>query len=333
MKKRRVFGVLMASVMLAGLALTGCSAESTDGGNDTKDNGKKTIGVSLFYRRDEYYKDLDVAFRKEADAAGLNIVLQDADSDPAKQTQQIEDFIQQGVDAIAIAPADPVGLVPVMESAVDAGIPVVVYDNIVESDKISTTVGFDYMDDGKQVGDWTVDYINKNLGGKAKVAIIDFMQSPIVCGQRATGFENAVKSLPGVEVVTRQDGKATRADAMSVMENILTANPDINVVYGINLDTCAGAKAAIEAAGRDDIIVVGSGYGEEVFKALEENDKYMKCFSSSSPQTQAKDTVAAIVKLLAGESVPKETISKSEMYTAETIKDFDWKSIIAERDK
>ena len=83
----------------------------------------------------------------------------------------------------------------------------------------------------------------------ANVAVIDFPQSSIVCGLRAQGFIDGVKKLPGVKIVAQQDGKATRSDSMNVMENILTANPDVQVVYGINFDTCAGAKAAIEAAG------------------------------------------------------------------------------------
>ncbi len=330
MNAKKILALAVCSTLVLGSMLAGCGKKPATGEGDKVE---KVVGVSLFYRRDEYYKDLDAAFEKEAKAAGIKVIIQDADSDPAKQTQQIEDFVQQKVDAIALAATDPAGMVPAIEAAVNAGIPVVTYDGDANTDKTSTFVGFDYYDDGKMVGDWAAKYIEENLGGKAKVAVIDFPQSSIVCGQRAQGFIDAVKKLPGVEIVAQQDGKASRSDSMNVMENILTANPGVQVVYGINFDTAAGAKAAIEAAGRTDIIVTGSAYGEECFKALEANDPIMKAFSSSSPQIQAKDTIASIVKLLNGESIQKQTLSKSQLYDATTIKDYDWKSVIAERNK
>ena len=330
MNAKRTLALVVCSTLVLGSMLAGCSAKPVA---SKEDKAEKVVGVSLFYRRDEYYKDLDASFEKEAKAAGIKVIIQDADTDPAKQTQQIEDFVQQKVDAIALAAADPAGMVPAIEAAVKAGIPVVTYDGDAETDMTATFVGFDYYDDGKMVGEWAAKYIEENLGGKAKVAVIDFPQSAIVCAQRAQGFIDAVKTLPGVEIVARQDGKASRSDSMNVMENILTANPDVQVVYGINFDTAAGAKAAIEAAGRTDIIVTGSAYGEECFKALEANDPIMKAFSSSSPQIQARDTIASIVKILNGETIPKQTLSKSQLYDAVTIKDYDWKSVIAERNQ
>ena len=331
MKQKRLIAAAVCALMLVGGMLTGCGGQPNAKEGDKKE--EKVIGISLFYRRDEYYKDLDAAFQKEAKKAGVKVIIQDADSDPAKQTQQVEDFVQQKVDAIALAAADPAGLVPAIEAAVKAGIPVVTYDGDANTDKTSTFVGFDYYDDGQMVGNWAAQYIKDNLGGKAKVAVIDFPQSAIVCAQRAQGFIDAVKTLPGVEIVAQQDGKASRSDSMNVMENILTANPDVQVVYGINFDTCAGAKAAIEAANRKDIIVTGSAYGEECFKSLEADDPIMKAFSSSSPQTQAKDTIESIVKIFNGETIDKKTLSKSQLYDATSIKDYDWKSIIEERGK
>jgi ribose transport system substrate-binding protein len=328
MKSKRILALALGILILAGGLLAGCAGKpETDG----EDKEEKVVGISLFYRRDEYYKDLDAAFQKEAKAAGLKVIIQDADSDPAKQTQQIEDFVQQGVDAIALAATDPAGMVPAIDAAVDAGIPVVTYDGDANTDKTSTFVGFDFYDDGYMVGKWTAEYINENLDGKAKVAVIDFPQSAIVCAQRAQGFIDAILESTDSEIVAQQDGKASRSDSMNVMENILTANPDVQVVFGINFDTCAGAKAAIDAADNKNVIVVGTAYGEESFLALENDDPILKAFAFSSPQVQARDTIASIVKILNGEEIPKETLSKSQLLDSTSIKDYDWESIIAER--
>jgi len=281
-----VLALLILLTMFAGCgtdkapANTGNTSQQTEkasGNDEDKSSGseqkvaedsakKKVIGISLFYRRDEYYKDLESSFKYEAEKLGYNLIIQDADADPAKQTQQLEDFVQQKVDAIALSACDPAGLVPAIDAASDAGIPVFTYDGPSESKKVITHVGFDFYEDGVSIGKWAKKYIEDNLGGKAKVAIIDFPQSAIVCGLRAKGFRDVMESMEGVKVVAQQDGKASRTDSMAVMENILTANPDVNVVFGINYDTAAGAAAAIQAAGRNDIIVTGGAWGVEPFE-------------------------------------------------------------------
>ncbi|MDD3840816.1 MAG: substrate-binding domain-containing protein [Clostridia bacterium] len=295
------------------------------------DGEKKVIGVSLFYRRDEYYKDIEASFMHEAEKAGYELLIQDADSDPAKQTQQMEDFVQKGVDAIALACADPAGLVPAIEDAIDKGIPVFTYDGPSESEKVISHIGFDFYEDGASVGRWVKKYIEENLDGKAQVAIIDFPQSAIVCGLRAQGFREVMESMEGVEIVAQQDGKATRTDSMAVMENILTAHPDVDAVFGINYDTAAGAASAIEAAGRDDIIVTGGAWGVEPFEQLESNHPILKAFFVTSPAVQAHDTIQAIKDHFDGKELPKEIKSESTVYDADNIKELDWKAIVERR--
>ena len=292
-----------------------------------------TVGVNLYYRRDEYYVDLESTFKSYGAEKGYNMVITDADGDVPTQISQMEDFITQGVDYILLAAADPVALIPVCQEAVDAGIPVICYDGGIEGEGVaSTKVIFDFYNDGEICGQWAADYIAANLADKetVKVAILDFPASPIVCGLRAQGFKETIEKVANVEIVAIQDGKASRADSMSVMENILTANPDIDIVYGINYDTGAGAAAAIEAAG-SSAIVCCNAWGQEGFQQLEDNHPIIKCMAASSPITQAKDAIDAIGKLMAGEELPAEPLSYSTLLTAENINEFDWESIIAMR--
>lgn len=294
------------------------------------DEAQKTIGVGLFYRRDEYYADLESTFLKYGAEKGYNMVIQDADADVNKQIQQMEDFITQGVDAIAISATDPDALVDVIERAIGKGIPVICFDGSANSDKISTKVIFDYALNGKMTGEWAVDYINNELGGNAKVAILDFPASPVVCVPMADGFEACVKELPGVEVVARQDGKASRTDSMAVTENLLMANPDLDIVYGINFDTGAGALAAIQAA-NSDCIVICAGWASEGFELLEKDDKNLKVMCANIPVVQATDTIDAIERVFNGEELPEETLSVPTLLDAETIKDFDWRTVVDAR--
>ena len=291
-----------------------------------------TLGVDLYYRRDEYYVDLKATFTNYGAEKGYNMIIADADGDVSRQIQQVEDFITAGVDAIAIAVADPDALVDVLDRAVDAGIPVVCFDGGANSEKISTKVIFDYAKNGQLTGEWAVNYINTELAGKekVKVAILDFPASPVVSMPMADAFQACVEALDNVEIVARQDGKANRTDSMTAAENILTANPDIDIFYGINFDTGAGALAAIQAA-NSDAIVICAGWASEVFEMLEANDKNLKVMCANVPITQARDTIDAIGKIFAGEELPKETISMPTLLDATTIADFDWESAVAAR--
>ncbi|MCQ2438033.1 MAG: substrate-binding domain-containing protein [Clostridia bacterium] len=312
-----VLAVLMSTLVFFAVAL------AEDG---------KVIGVDLYYRRDEYYVDLESTFATYGAEQGYVMNIQDADGDVAKQIQQVEDFITAGVDAIAIAVADPDALAPVLEEAVAAGIPVVCYDGGANSDMISTKVIFDYAYNGQLCGEWAVNYIQTELADKdtVKVAILDFPASPVVCVPMADTFQATVEALGNVEIVARQDGKAHRADSMAAAENILTANPDIDIFYGINFDTGMGAVSAIQAA-NSNAVVICAGWASEGFEMLEANDAILKVMCANVPVIQAQDTVDAITKIYAGEELPKETLSMPMLLDASNIGEYDWESIVAAR--
>lgn len=333
MKKTLRLLVLVLALAMVFSLFVGCDqkeAADTDSGDETVSDNKIKVGVSLFYRRDEYYKDLDAGFVHEAEKLGYELIIQDADADPAKQTQQIEDFVTEGVDIIALAATDPDGMVPAIEDAVAAGIPVLTFDGPANTDKVLTHVGFDFYEDGYNIGLWAKDYIEKELGGVAQVAVIDFPQSAIVCGQRTTGFIDAVTELEGVEIVAQQDGKAARTESMAAAETILTANPDIDMFFGVNYDTGAGAKAAIEAAG-SDAVVVTIAWAVEAFEELANEDPIMKAMSVASPAVQAADTLKAISEYFAGDELPADYLSHSSVYDSSNINTLDYAAIVARR--
>ena len=342
---KKTLALILALVMV--LALCACGAQQAAPAAQTEEkteaapaaaeeaapaaeDDEVVVGVSLFYRRDEYYVDLESTFKTYGAEKGYKMLITDADADATTQIGQVEDFITQGVDIILLSACDPDALIDPVQKAIDAGIPVICYDGTINSEITATKVIFDFYEDGQIVGEWAAKYIEENLGGVAEVAVLDFPASPIVCGLRAQGFVDAVSKLEGVTIVAQQDGKASRADSMSVMENILTANPNVALVYGINYDTGKGAADAIEAA-NSKAVVCCNAWGQEGFLELENEDTIVKCMAASSPVTQARDAIDAIEVALAGGELPVETLSHSTLLTAENIKDFDWRSVVAAR--
>lgn len=353
MKKRtvkRLLAVGLASVMLLGTAACGKKQEEApaepeapaeaeaeapaeeEGEAPAEASGDKiTVGVNLYYKRDEYYADLDSTFKQYGAELGYDIVVTDADGDVATQIHQVEDFVTQGVDAILIAVADPEALIPPIQAAVDAGIPVICYDGGINGDGIAATKCiFDYPENGRIAADWICDYVDENLGGKADVAVLDFPPSAAVGVPTVNGLLERLAEHDGINIVAQQDGKASRVDSLAAMENILTANPDVDIVYAFNLDMTIGAANAIEAAG-SKCVAIGGGWGQEGFEMLENDHPIIKALVSSSPVTQAHDALDAVAPALAGEELPPETLSHATLLTKDTIGDFDWRSVVEAR--
>lgn len=293
--------------------------------------GRPRVGISLFYRRDEFYKDLESGFLSGAEEYGFIVNIQDADADPGRQTQQLEDFIAMGVDVIAFAASDPDGLIPAVQDANRAGIPVFTFDGGVNGGEVVSFIGMDNYLAGKLAGEWAKEYILSELGGRANIVILDFPQSAVVCGDRVRGFTDVVNTIPNARIVAQQDGKASRTESMSVMENILTAHPKIDVVFGINDDTIFGGIAACEAAGRTEMVFVDVGWSQELFLKLKNNDLYVRASAVQNPYDMAVSTMKAINDYLDGKSLPPEILQSAVLVTSENVDEIGWEEIVAKR--
>jgi len=335
---KKWLGAILVIMLLFTMACsTGGSPDGTASQKEDPPESVKTftIGISLLYRQDEYYKDLESTFTNTAEKYNFELKIQDANLDLAAQISQIEDFVTMGVDAIAFAPVDGVGVIPAVEEAMKKGIPVFVFDSAIESDAPVSQITFDLYNDGAIMGDWALEYIKKNMDNKCNIAILDFAAEPNGSVIRSNGFQETIEKagIEGIKIVTRQDGEASRTASMEKMENILTAHPDVNMVFGINFDTCAGAKAACVAAGRENISIVGLGWGVEAFEALENNDPMYKSWFVPAPTVLAENTFKVISSYLKGEEVPPNFEGESFILDPSNIAEYDWRAIVALRDE
>ena len=314
---------LMATILIVGMfiacsqpeteqpsdAVSGSESEvvATEGTEQT-DQGeaeKKSIAILLCYKGDEYVLDQDIAFQYYAAQKGWDVYVEDGNLDPNVQVKQIEDAITKKVDAIAIQCMDPEALKAPLEDAVAAGIAVFTFNAPVNGDQVISHIGFDETQNGRNVAMWAKDYIENELGGVAQVAILDLPIGVNTTVKRVEGFTEVMSEIPGVEIVAQQDGQADRNVCMGLAENMLTANPDIDLFFGINYETAAGAAAAIEAAGRTDIVSIAGGWGREMFEVLENDDPILKAMWLQSAVAEAEGTWNAIVDYFDGKTIEK----------------------------
>jgi ribose/xylose/arabinose/galactoside ABC-type transport system permease subunit/ABC-type sugar transport system substrate-binding protein len=210
-----------------------------------------------------FWGQMQEAGEKEAAALGVNLVslAADRETDVERQYQIIENLIQQGVDAILLAPSGSKELVPAILKANEAGIPVFLLDTRIDEKaaasagaKVLTYIGSDNFEGGAVAGR----YLAANLGGAGEIAIIEGISGHETADQRRLGFLSGVEGSPGIKVVSSQTANWERARAYTVAENLLQAHPDLAAVFAANDEMALGAIEAIDAAGRmDEIVVIG----------------------------------------------------------------------------
>jgi len=259
---------------------------------------KPRLGVSLPNRQHDFYKDLEEGLKAEAEKEGFDLIVRDADFRMAKQVSDVEDFAVQKVDALIICPVDSKGVEKAIQTANNAKIPVFTADIAAEGGKVECHVASDNVQGGRKAAE----FMGKLLKGKGKVLIVDFPYVTSVL-DRVKGFEEGLKALPGIKILEKVDGKTQREEAMKVMENMLQAHRDIDGVFAINDDTALGCLSAIQAAKRNNIVIVGYDAVPEARDAIMRGSS-LKGDVAQFPKEIGKKAIETVNKFLKGEKIP-----------------------------
>ncbi len=243
------FLTTMAFAGAAALALTACSSsDSDDGGNASGD----TITVGFAQTGSESgWRSANTESMKTAFSAenGFELVFNAADNDPAAQITAVRNFINQGVDAIVIAPIVEDGWDDVLQEAKDAGIPVVLEDRTVSAsdDLYASWVGLDFYSEGVKAGEWAAEEFGDT---PTKMVVLEGTTGSAPANDRADGFNEAIAGT-AIETIDSQTGDFTRDGGKTVMEGYIAKYgiDGIDLLYAHNDDMGLGAIEAIEAAG------------------------------------------------------------------------------------
>lgn len=282
----------VAAWAMVGVTAAGC------GGTSAPKRARPLVGVTLLTETHAFYKALEDALRGEAAAKGIDLAIVACEMDPARQASQFEDFVTQRVDAILAAPCDSDAIVPYVQSAGQAGIPVFTADIAVNGGGVVSHVASDNVEGGRLAART----LAERIGGKGDVIIIDHPEVASV-QDRVKGFEEALRAYPDVHVVQRPSASGQRAKAMAAMEDMLQAQRGLKGVFAINDDSALGAVSVLEAAGRRDIVVVGFDATSEAQEAIRRGSP-LAADVMQHPDEIGRTAIDVIARHLAGESVP-----------------------------
>lgn len=341
--KKRVIATLMAAAMTAAL-LAGCgsddkgSSAGNDAGSGSEDNAGDdagsgdeegsqgseekgsgdgyVIGVAMNTQTNPFFVTVVEGCKKAAEEYGIELIVTDAQDDPSIQQKDIENLITKKPDAIIIDTCDSDAIVSSVEDCNAAGIPVFTMDREANGGEVVSHIGYDAIKSGKLAGQFLVD----ELGGKGKIVELQGVIGTNVAQNRSEGFNSVMAENPDMEIVACQVADFDRAKAMSVMENILQANPEIDGLYAANDEMLLGALEAIQAANRtDEIVKCGCDALDETMDDIREGT--VQGTIAEPPFFLGKAIVEAAYDYLNGETIEKSVILDNQLVTKDNVDD------------
>jgi len=254
MKKVLAF-VLLTVILLAG-TIVGCGKQDTktNTGETTK---KLTIGFVVKTLSTPFYIKMKAATEKEAEKLGVTLLFQASKTevDTPDFVNIMEDMTTKKVDGMVVIVGSPDEMKPAVEKVVKAGIPVATAETDVPGvDGVITYVRMDNVSAAQRVAEYVMNL--PNVPKDAKVAILTGPAAYTTATDRADGYKKGLAKFPNVKIVAQQAADWDRSKGLSVTENIITANPDIKVIFASNDEMALGAYEAVKAAGKQDKIIV-----------------------------------------------------------------------------
>lgn len=252
----------------------------------------QSVGLSLSTLNNPFFVEVRDGAQRAADELGLELIVTDAQDSVSTQISNIEDLLQSGVAVLIVNATDSDAVVPAVMEANNRNVPVIAVDRGVNGGVLSYFIASDNLAGGVLAGE----YICEQLGGNGSVVELEGIPGASAARERGQGFNEAAAACEGLNVVARQTANFNRAEGLTVMENILVAQPQIDAVFAHNDEMALGALQAIQASGRD-ILVVGFDATDDAVDAV--NACTMAATVAQQPGMLGDEAVRAAAEIIA----------------------------------
>ncbi|WP_299483740.1 ABC transporter substrate-binding protein [uncultured Roseibium sp.] len=214
------------------------------------------------------------SFHDTAESCGWDLIATDAAGSAAKQVADVDSMIAQGIDVLFLPPREEKPLIPAVKKAKAAGIPTFLVDRSVDpnaakpGEDFVAFLGSDFIDQGRRVAEWTIENFK---GDKGIIVELEGTTGSSPANDRKKGFDDRILQDDRFEIVASQSGDFARDLGRQVMETLLQAHPDVNIVYAHNDEMAIGAIQALELAGRkpgEDVLIVSIDGTRDALQAI-----------------------------------------------------------------
>ncbi len=265
---------LTAALLSAGLlggSLASATAQSLPP-LEKKDRYK--VGFSQMESNNPWRIAETKSFHDTADKCNWDLIATDAAGSAAKQVADVDSLIAQGIDVLFLPPREEKPLIPAVKKALTAGIPTFLVDRSVDpnvavagKDYVSF-LGSDFIDQGQRAAKWLIENFD---GEKGVIVELEGTTGSSPANDRKQGFDEEIAKHGKFEIVASQTGDFARDLGRQVMETLLQAHPDVNIVYAHNDEMAIGAIQALELAGRkpgEDVTIVSIDGTRDALQAI-----------------------------------------------------------------
>ncbi|HDL8089359.1 TPA: ribose ABC transporter substrate-binding protein RbsB [Yersinia enterocolitica] len=257
---------------------------------------KDTIALVVSTLNNPFFVSMKDGAQKEADKLGYNLVILDSQNNPAKELANVQDLTVRGTKLLLINPTDSDAVGNAVKMANQANIPVITLDRLANAGTVVSHVASDNRFGGKMAGD----YIAKKVGSDAKVIQLEGIAGASAARERGEGFKQSMEKNK-FQLLASQPADFDRTKGLNVMQNLLTAHPDVQAVFAQNDEMALGALRALQTAGKTDVLVVGFDGTDDGIKAVESGK--MGATIAQRPDQIGVIGVQTADKVLKGEKV------------------------------
>jgi len=292
---KKILSLILSFAMV--LSMTGCmiTIDGEENLSQTNAAASGTIGLSVSTQNNPFFVTLVEGAQAQADKLGVELSVADAGDDVTKQTSDIEDLVATGISVLIVNPVDSDAVTGAVEAAMAKGVKVISVDRAVNGVDIACQIASDNV----LGAELATQYIVDTLGEGVKVAELEGIPGASAAIDRSAGFHNVADTK--LDVVAKQTANFDRTEGMSVMENILQANGDVQAVFAANDEMALGAVEAISGAGKQ-VMVVGFDATDDAIEAIKAGK--MAGTIAQQPALIGSTAVDNAVKLIAGETIP-----------------------------
>ena len=329
-KMKKLTALLLAAVMTVSVtACAGNTGTTTSGGASSAassaapaasseapaetstadaDDANMLVGLSVSTLNNPFFVTLKEGAEAKAAELGVELVVLDANDDSAKQANDIDDLISRNIAVLIVNPVDSDAVAPSVEAAMEAGIQVIAVDRMVNGVDVACSIASDNV----LGAELATNFLVETAGEGAKCAELQGVNGASATVDRGTGFHNIADEK--LDVVASQTANFNRAEGLTVMENILQANPDITCVFAHNDEMALGA---IEALAGKEVIIAGFDATDDAIAAIK--DGTLAATVAQQPDLMGATGVETAVKIINGESVEKSVPVEVRLVTADNV--------------
>ncbi|MGL5769173.1 MAG: ribose ABC transporter substrate-binding protein RbsB [Plesiomonas shigelloides] len=225
---------------------------------------KDTLAMVVSTLNNPFFVTMKEGAEKKANELGYNLIVLDSQNDPAKELANVEDLTVRGVKVLLINPTDSAAVANAVAMANRSNLPVITLDRGAEKGKVVGHIASDNVAGGKMAGD----FIAEKLGKQAKVIELEGIAGTSAARERGAGFKQAIEAHQ-LQLLAAQPADFDRTKGLNVMENLLAAQPQVQAVFAQNDEMALGALRALQAAGKENVLVVGFDGTEDGIKAVQ----------------------------------------------------------------